>query len=203
MQSVAETPNQSVGFADMVRESQSTFRAVMQALSRPGRSVQLPSLPACPSVLPSGMAAVALTLTDYETPVWFDETLASSDQVRQFIAFHTNAPVIASPAEAAFAFLVEPSSLPQLGDFAQGSLEYPDRSTTIVIEVASLSGGPEIVLQGPGIEGSERIQPGSLPSDFKQRLINNRELFPCGVDIILSAGDTIMGLPRSVRVMEG
>ena len=192
-----------VGFADMVRESQSTFRAVIKALSRPGRHVTLPSTPTCPSGMPNGLAAIALTLADYETPVWLDKKLSTNEQVRQFIAFHTNAPVIDNPSGASFAILVEPMALPELNHFGQGSPEFPDRSTTLVIEVENLIGGPAITLQGPGIESTVTIEPVSLPSDFATRLTHNRALFPCGVDIILSAGNTIIGLPRSVRVVEG
>ncbi|MEM8974083.1 MAG: phosphonate C-P lyase system protein PhnH [Pseudomonadota bacterium] len=192
-----------VGFANAISESQASFRSVMEALSRPGRAVTLPVLPASPTGFPAGMAAIALTLTDYETPVWFDEKLRAIDEVRRFIAFHTNAPVISEPSEASFAFSLEAKSLPDLGLFAQGSLEFPDRSTTLVVEVASLTGGLPIKLQGPGIESIQSIEPTSLPADFAERLTHNRELFPCGVDIILSAGETIVGLPRSVRVLEG
>ncbi len=198
-----QTAIDRVGFADMIRDAQTSFRSVMEALSRPGRQVTLPSLPAAPTGFPAGMAAIALTLTDYETPVWFDEKLKAIDEVRNFIAFHTNAPVIDNPSEASFAFLLDAKSLPDLGLFAQGSLEFPDRSTTLVVEVESLTGGMPITIQGPGIETTQTIEASSLPTDFAARLTQNRELFPCGVDIILSAGETIIGLPRSVRVLEG
>lgn len=198
-----QAATEQVGFADTIRETQSAFRAVMGALSRPGRPVKLPSLPSCPPGLPRGMAAIVLTLTDYETPIWLDDGLKAREDVRRFIAFHTNAPVVDAPSEASFALMVAPKAMPAFGDFAQGSLEFPDRSTTLVVEVESLTGGPRIALQGPGIETTESIEASSLPSDFAARLKLNRELFPCGIDIILSAGNTIVGLPRSVRVMEG
>jgi len=35
-----------------------------------------------------------------------------------------------------------------------------------------------------------------------QRLRDNRELFPRGVDLVFVAGHTIAALPRSVRVVE-
>ena len=194
---------ESVGFADAVSASQSTFRNVMEAFSRPGRQVMLKNAPACPEVLPVGMAAVVLTLADYETPVWLDAELADNAEAREFIAFHTNAPITKDANSASFAFIRDPSMLPGFEQFAQGTLEFPDRSTTLVIEVESLSGGPAIHLAGPGIQVTQEIAPKTLPLDFKSRLKSNRELFPCGVDVILSAGDRIMGLPRSVRVVEG
>ena len=57
----------TIGFADSVHQAQTTFRAVMAALSRPGRAIQLPNLPACPQDLPAGLAAIALTLADYDS----------------------------------------------------------------------------------------------------------------------------------------
>ena len=193
----------NVGFEDAASASQSTFRTVMDALSRPGRQVTLKITPACPDGLPVGMAAIVLTLADYETPVWLESKLANNKAAREFIAFHTNAPIVSNSSNASFAFISDPSLLPGFEQFAQGTLEFPDRSTTLVIEVDSLWGGPTIRLAGPGIEATEEIAPKVLPPDFKSRLKSNRDLFPCGVDIILSAGDVIMGLPRSVRVVEG
>ncbi len=192
----------NIGFTDAVRESQSTFRAVINALSRPGLPIDLANLPAGPTTLPSGLAAVALTLLDYDTTVWLDEQLAVDAEVRRFIAFHTNAPVTNDTAQATFALLATPQKMPALADFAQGSLEYPDRSTTLVIEVESLVGGAQIAMQGPGIKTIATIAPTSLPDNFTTQLAANRELFPCGVDIILSCGQTIVGLPRSVRIVE-
>lgn len=50
--------------------------------------------------------------------------------------------------DARFAIVEAGSSLPALGAFAQGSQEYPDRSTTIIIELRDIDNGPELALSG-------------------------------------------------------
>ena len=176
------------------------FRAVMLALARPGRPEPLTKLPGAPSGLPADMAAIALTLADYETPIWLDDRLAADDVIRGYLGFQTGAAITDDPADASLALVSDATDLPRLDVFAQGSLEYPDRSTTIVAAVESFEGGPELILHGPGIDGSVSISPSPLPDDFRQRLALNHAQFPCGVDLILVAGRAAVGLPRSVQV---
>ncbi len=192
----------NLGFADPVRDAQRVFRGVLTALSRPGLAVALSEVPGTPGSLPPALAAVALTLADYETPIWLDPVLAGEDSVRAFLTFHTGAPITAMASAAALAFCGSADRLPPLSDFAQGSLEYPDRSTTIVVFVEQFNGGRPMTLEGPGIDGRVSIKLGAMPDGFEQYLKDNRTLFPRGVDLILVSGDRIVGLPRSVRVVE-
>ena len=58
-----------------------------------------------------------------------------------------------SRSVSSFALIGDPQKLPALDRFAFGSNEYPDRSTTLILQVESLSDGPEVELRGPGIDG--------------------------------------------------
>src|SRR5262249_51019383 len=107
------------------------------------------------------------------------------------------------PAHAAFAFIADPAAATPFDEFAQGTPEYPDRSTTIVLQVGTFSGGAPLVLTGPGIKGSTRLSAAPLPADFAARLVANRALFPRGVDLILAGPEAVAALPRSVRVTGG
>jgi len=92
------------------------------------------------------------------------------------------------------------AAMPPFETFSLGSLEYPDRSTTLVIQVASFDQDNELVLSGPGIAGTIGFSARPLPGDFRARLIGNRALFPRGVDLIVLSEDAVAALPRSIRI---
>ena len=189
----------AAGFAEPVLAAQATFRVVMDAMARPGTVRRLAGI-AAPAPLSATAAAIALTLLDYETAFWLDAPLAETEDVARFISFHTGARVTADPADAAFAFVADPTSAPPLARFAQGSLEYPDRSTTLVLQVAHLAEGEGMLLRAPGIAGTRRLAASPLPADFLDQLADNRARFPRGIDILLAAPDAVAGLPRSLHV---
>ena len=84
-------------------------------------------------------AAVALTLLDYETPVWLDAALArragrraigcASTPARRSRRRRTRLPSRSSP--------IRPARRPSTR-FALGTPDYPDRSTTLVLQVEAL-----------------------------------------------------------------
>jgi alpha-D-ribose 1-methylphosphonate 5-triphosphate synthase subunit PhnH len=186
-------------FDDPVLASQAVFRSVMEAMARPGLPRQLPSRLAVPPPFTPTAATVALTLLDYETPFWLDRGLAAAE-IAPWLTFHTGAPLIADCARAAFGFVSDPAAMPPFDAFSPGSIEYPDRSTTLVVQVESFGQGEELTLSGPGIAGARRFSAQPLPPDFRARLIANREMFPRGIDLILVTQDAVAALPRSIRV---
>jgi alpha-D-ribose 1-methylphosphonate 5-triphosphate synthase subunit PhnH len=191
----------TAAFADPVHASQVTFRAVMDALARPGMIVSLATTVAAPSPLDPAAAAVALTLLDYETPVWLDGALLATREIADWIRFHTGAPITSDPRTAAFAFVADGAQAPAFEAFSLGTPEYPDRSTTIVLQVARFSAGESLTLAGPGITGTQTFSASPLPNNFRAQLMANRALFPRGVDLILVSDNAVAALPRSVRVV--
>lgn len=189
------------GFADPVFDAQRAFRAVMAALARPGTVEPLAGVARPPAPMTPELAALALTLIDHDTPVWLDAALAAAPDVGAFLRFHAGAPIVADPAAAAFALIAEPRAMPPLAAFAQGSDAYPDRSATLILQVAGFAGTP-LALAGPGIRGTAAFAAAPLPADFAVQLSANRALFPRGVDVILCAPGEVAALPRSVRLME-
>jgi alpha-D-ribose 1-methylphosphonate 5-triphosphate synthase subunit PhnH len=187
-------------FDDPALASQAVFRTVMEAMARPGLARPLVSRLAVPPPLNAAAGAVALTLLDYESPFWLDQGLADAGEVAAWLRFHTGAPLAADSARATFAFVSDPAAMPPFETFSPGSLEYPDRSTTLVVQVAGFGHGDALALSGPGIAGMRRFSAEPLPPDFRARLIANRDMFPRGVDLILVTENAVAALPRSVRV---
>lgn len=188
-------------FSDPVFAAQSTFRAVLDAIARPGEIRPMPADASAPEPMTTAMAALALTLFDQDTPVWLDPPFAAEPGVSDWIRFHTAAPIVAEPARCAFALVRDSLRLPALGNFDVGTPEYPDRSTTLILHVESLITGPALELSGPGIDGRRGFSAGPLPEDIAARLMANRALFPRGVDLLLVSNDSVAALPRSVNVL--
>ncbi len=186
------------GFTDPVRDAQACFRAVLEAMAHPGRIVRLPV--AFPGAPPLGIAssALALCLCDIDTPVWLD---AGSAAAAGYLAFHCGAPPAKTPAEAGFAFIAAAASLPPLDAFGLGADEYPERSTTLVIEVSELAEADGVRLRGPGIAGETRLAVGGLPARFWSERAVLAELFPRGLDVLFVCGDALAALPRSTRIV--
>jgi alpha-D-ribose 1-methylphosphonate 5-triphosphate synthase subunit PhnH len=196
MTTMAELP---AGFADKVLSAQTTFRSVMDAMARPGSVQRVTVAVGTPPHLMRGTAAIALTLLDHDTAIWLDPLLAETAEVTKWLRFHSGAPVIADPSVADFALVSEASALPALDRFSFGSNEYPDRSTTLVLQVESLARGLPYQLRGPGIDGSAMLHANIRPADLFERLAINAALFPRGIDVVLVADDMIVAIPRTTR----
>ena len=197
MTTIAELPP---GFADKVLSAQSTFRSVMDAMARPGAVQRIVPMAGTADTMMRGTAAIALTLFDHDTPLWLDPRMAESTDVLKWLKFHTGAPVIQDSSIAAFALISDGVLLPPLERFALGTNEYPDRSTTVIIQVESLDSGQNFELRGPGIDGVAMLQASIKPFDLFEQLRFNETLFPRGIDVVLVADDAVVAIPRTTRV---
>jgi alpha-D-ribose 1-methylphosphonate 5-triphosphate synthase subunit PhnH len=191
------------GFSDKVLSAQSTFRAIMEATARPGRVHRVAAQAGTPSPLMRATAALALTLFDHDTPIWLDDAVAAGGEVAHWLKFHTGAPLTDDPSAASFALIGDGAALPALQDFALGSADYPDRSTTLIIQVTSLGDGASYRLRGPGIDGETLLQATLRPADLFDRLAVNATLFPRGVDVVLVHDESIVAIPRTTRLSQG
>lgn len=188
------------GFADLVLGAQNVFRAVMNALARPGTVQSIASDAAPPAPLTPELGAVALTLCDHDTLVWLDPVLAANEAVVKWLAFHCGAPLTSDIGEAAFALATDASQLPRLEAFGQGTDEYPDRSTTVVLAVDTAK--QAVTLKGPGIRDQLTTELPLPGGDFLDQWAENRTRFPRGVDLLLVRDGTVVGLPRTTRISE-
>jgi alpha-D-ribose 1-methylphosphonate 5-triphosphate synthase subunit PhnH len=186
------------GFADPVHDTQAVFRMLLDALSRPGTvGVVENGLPEVRATRAEFAAfAALLTLCDYATPVW----LAQADTaLGSALRFHTGAPLVDNPEQAAFAYIHDANAMPALESFALGEAESPEHSVTLLIRVEALTGGTPVVLNGPGIQHTTTISPIGLPEHFWHERAALAPLFPCGIDCYLVCGSTLIGLPRTTQ----
>jgi len=146
--------------------------------------------PPAPMSVAAGVAV--LVLCDPGTPVH----LAGGHDtrgLRDWIGFHTGAPVVAERGAAMFA-LGRWEALSPLDGYAVGEPEFPDRSATLIVEMDRLEPyGAR--LTGPGINGSATL---SLPEVAAFQ--GNAARFPLGLDFLFCCGDRLAGLPRSSHV---
>ena len=171
-------------FDDPVHKGQQAFRAALDALARPGRIECLPGLPERVPV-------------DFETPVWLD---ATSQEAADFLRFHCGCAIVDDPRRAHFAFAKGFDTLPSLDSFALGSDEAPEDSTTLIVEVEDLFTEGRLVLTGPGIERQHRLGVAGFDTDRIAERMHLAELFPRGLDVFLTCGQRVAGLPRTTRI---
>ena len=187
------------GFSDPVFQSQTVFKTLMDGMARPGTIYDAALQAGQPEPLGNAAGAIALTLCDHDTPVWLSAGLAKS-AMPDWIGFHTGAPITREKAQSSFAFVEAGTAPSSFGLFAAGTQEYPDRSTTLILEVAALGEGEKLSLTGPGILGTRTVAVSGLPDMFQRLWDDNRALFPRGVDVILTAGAQFLCLPRTTRI---
>ncbi len=186
----------AAGLPDGVHDAQQAFRAVLDALARPGQVRVIGQ--ALPGVALGGaMARLLLSLCDDETPVWWQ---AAGVGLAHWLRFHVGAPIADAPVGASFAVFADPGQGFHLADFASGSAASPEFSATLLVELPSLTGGPLLAWQGPGIREVQRVGLQGLPLDFWTQWQANHAAFPQGVDIIFTCGDSALGLPRTTAV---
>jgi len=173
------------GFAEPVGEAQATFRAVLDAMARPGRLHQAGERLSAPAPLDPATAAVLLALVDNETPLWLEATVAAA---RDWLAFHCGAAIVTTPDKATFAVSL---SLPDLATLPAGTHETPELSATLILQIAALGTGTRYRLSGPGLREPTQLAASGLPADFAAQWQRNHVLFPRGIDIILCAGTTL------------
>ncbi len=187
--------NLTPGFAN-VHEAQSCFRAVLMALSRPGMSVELATPLPPPGTLSVAAAAILLTLTDSSVTVAMPHADAA---VQAWLTFHTGAG-FSMVADADFiACPAINSTSPKLGTLRQGTYDEPETGATLILDVPALATGRGVCLTGPGIDLRLMV---NLPLDdeFLAERAALQAQSPCGVDILLCAGQRILGLPRSTMI---
>lgn len=189
------------GFTDPVVDAQKAFRGVLNAIARPGNvvsvDVDLKSVASRLGVSTAALAAL-LALVDFDTAVWLDCTHA--DVLSAYLRFHTGSRFAASQGEADFAYIGDTSRMPLLASFQQGTAASPEGSTIVIVDVPDFDGQTSVILDGPGCNGPVMFSPTSFTADLWVDVAMNHQQFPAGVDLLVCAGEEMVGIPRSTRI---
>lgn len=181
------------GFTDAPIQSAQAFRAILDALSRPGTISALAGA-APPAPLSQAAGVLALTLFDATTPVHLTGP-HDTPALREWLVFHTGAPLV-DASDASFVIGTW-AALQPVNRFSSGTPDYPDRAATLIVEMTELS-ATGARLCGPGIRDHAHL---SLPAIAEFQA--NHARFPLGFDTFLTCGDRLAGLPRSTQVEAG
>lgn len=181
----------SGGFTAIAPQSARAFRAIMEAMARPGRIFTLDGAQG-PAPLSQAASAALLTLVDATTPLHLAGRFDTPD-IRNWLAFHCGVPLCA-PQDAQFALGDWADLRVLLDQMPMGDPAYPDRSVTLIVaaDVLSAQGAR---LTGPGIQTAHHL---SLPETAA--FLQNRARFPLGFDTLFTKDAQIAALPRSTRV---
>ncbi|MCG9752514.1 phosphonate C-P lyase system protein PhnH [Vibrio brasiliensis] len=200
----------TTAFSDAVHDSQHCFRRLLTALSEPGK---LTTLDRCLGFSPMHGAATQtlLTLADNTTQLWLSSSYASQKNLIENLRFHCGVSIEPAQQKASFAVIAE-QDLAEFswGDatFSPGNEEYPDSSTTVIVELNALSIASEstvsqvLRLTGPGIKTHVEIESSSMPASLMTFLEQRQEryAFPRGIDLLLVSGETLLAIPRTTKI---
>jgi alpha-D-ribose 1-methylphosphonate 5-triphosphate synthase subunit PhnH len=185
-----------------VRDTQVTFRVLLDVMARPGTVRPLPVAARDAPVNP-WLAAALVTLLDHEVSLAV-EPFDGADRVELFVRQRTATPW-AAVEDADFVVASADSldaGLPL--KLRQGTLAYPNDSATLVILVPSLdqarTDGLVLKLAGPGVPAGHTFRVAGLaPALFAAR--DEVAEYPRGIDIILiDPAGQVAALPRSTAI---
>jgi alpha-D-ribose 1-methylphosphonate 5-triphosphate synthase subunit PhnH len=192
---LSRRPSFPADFSDPVAHAQSCFRMILQAIAEPGRVLTLDAAPPAPSGLDAATAAVCLTLLDNETTVWLDQR-AERDPIPTFLSFLCGVGLSTTPANAAFALILQPRRLPRLDEIGLAAHLGPEDGATLILQATSLTQGRGPFCRGAASAERHRLSLGGMPDGF----VDQFSPAPRAFDIILCCGNRLAALPRTARL---
>jgi alpha-D-ribose 1-methylphosphonate 5-triphosphate synthase subunit PhnH len=181
---------------------QQTYRRLLGAISRPGRSVKLEDLQG-ETALAAAMA-VGACLLDHEVTL----CVVGSDRAQPFqatLAALTQARPV-SQETADYVFVLDKMHIDSARRAKRGRPENPEESATLVFCIDDSSPSlhrPEIRFFGPGIAEKDGLVPemNGIPFELYEQVKQINADGPMGVDLFfVRAHGELMALPRSTRI---
>jgi alpha-D-ribose 1-methylphosphonate 5-triphosphate synthase subunit PhnH len=177
---------------DPVADTRRTFRALVDAVARPGTVQTVP-------VGPADRAVIA-TLVDHEVTLWSDDeelTDRLAGEGRFDPAPLPEADVVHTTGEADGAITVA----------HRGTLKEPSDGATVVYRVDALSmdgdpaaDTPRLSLAGPGVPDRRELSVEGFSVAEVEAFETATTGFPRGVDVVLTDAERVAALPRTATV---
>lgn len=201
--------------------SQRTFRALLDALARPGEPASIPD-DAAPG-LPRPLVPV-LALADVDVTVAILDDAVAADRWHDVVRTATGARRVPAPDAQMVVALRTPLAR-EVAGLRRGAAEVPELgarlivacravipaadppppSTPAVLRRSPSSAPPPTVdleLRGPGVPDVRRVRVVGIGADVLASVGASNGDYPAGVDTWLVADDgTIVGIPRSVAIV--
>lgn len=170
--------------------AQHVFRAMLDALSRPGTVCPLP-----PSGYPAALLP-ALALADLDTGTHLVDVPGGGWEA--VLAVATSAPAVSVDA-ARFVTVLDPTAaVHAVARACAGTAASPESGAIVVLAVDSVTGGDPVLLTGPGVASEVAASPRGLDPEIwsvRQRRIAG---FPAGIDLLFVDPDgRTVGVPRT------
>ncbi|QFU84837.1 phosphonate C-P lyase system protein PhnH [Natronorubrum aibiense] len=173
---------------DPVRDTQQIFRALLDAMARPGTIERTPTTPADHAVL--------ATLVDHEVSLHTED-----DAVCE--AFAGAGRLVEAALPDADVVHIAGSTDGRVREAQHGSLKEPSDGATVVYRVDSIETEPTaddvaVTVSGPGVPGTRTFAIGGLPAAELEAIADAQRAFPRGIDVVLTTEDRLAALPRSI-----
>jgi len=199
-----------------VHGAQQAFRALLAAMSCPGRVHALPAAaiagvepPASGDGRRMSIAATAalLTLLDAESSIHFAGCARDNAALAAYFRFHCGVPTLGLD-RAAFVHARGMDADATLCEaMQQGSDPAPQDGATLVLDIDGFGGvdtasteaqqPQQLRLRGPGIQAETLLTLNGSPPALWQWRAAHARAFPRGIDLLLCCGAELVAIPRS------
>jgi len=168
---------------------QAVFRSLMDAMSRPGKVIELKDVLNGDTV----HRAVLATLVGGEVSLCDYHDLLQQDDWPLLQASQTH-------ADAADYILCDGSQEAEIQP-KLGTLSSPDFAATLIMLVDTIGEGEhQLKLQGPGVNGVVNTRLKGFHNSWYEKRDSWNSAFPLGVDMIIVDTKRVMALPRTTQV---
>lgn len=192
---------------DQVFDSQAAFRALLDAMSRPGSVQRLPVVPTSPPPGFNGNALTILrTLCDNRVTVGVASPAgADAEAWCEYVALNVGSP-LAPSSDAGYVVFDGAALHPDFATLGLGDPEYPEHGATAIVQVRALGGEAgadalSLELSGPGVDGSRTLSVAGLHRDYLTARDRACSEYPLGIDMLLvGPAGRVTALPRSTTI---